>query len=150
MKAYEIMKNSYPKAPEEFYLYISRRATIPITLNNRLDFFKLSELIDIYKYTPITILKYIKNILHNTEKINEEAGNRTSKEQPYQHITNQFEIDTTPKDYIDYELVGFSEIDKYAINSYCAIHRVDKMINLNDVSKINVESLPLLLSYLDK
>ena len=43
---------------------------------------------------------------------------------------------------IDYELVGFSEIDKYAINSYCAIHRVDKMINLNDVSKINVESLP--------
>ena len=73
MKAYEIMKNSYPKAPEEFYLYISRRATIPITLNNRLDFFKLSELIDIYKYTPITILKYIKNILHNTEKINEEC-----------------------------------------------------------------------------
>lgn len=43
---------------------------------------------------------------------------------------------------INYELVGFSEIDKYAINSYCAIHRVDKMINLNDVSKINVESLP--------
>lgn len=73
MKAYEIIKNSYPKAPEEFYLYISRRATIPITLNNRLDFFKLSELIDIYKYTPITILKYIKNILHNTEKINEEC-----------------------------------------------------------------------------
>ena len=31
---------------------------------------------------------------------------------------------------IDYELVGFSEIDKYAINSYCAIHRVDKMIIL--------------------
>ena len=41
--------------------------------------------------------------LVNTEKINEEAGDRTSKEQPYQHITNQFEIDTTPKDYIDYE-----------------------------------------------
>lgn len=26
---------------------------------------------------------------------------------------------------IDYELVGFSEIDKYAIKSYCAIHGVD-------------------------
>ena len=24
---------------------------------------------------------------------------------------------------IDYELVGFSEIDKYAIKSYCAIYR---------------------------
>jgi DNA (cytosine-5)-methyltransferase 1 len=27
---------------------------------------------------------------------------------------------------IDYELIGFSEIDKYAIESYCAIHNVDK------------------------
>lgn len=41
--------------------------------------------------------------LVNTEKINEKASDRTSKEQPYQHITNQFEIDTTPKDYVDYE-----------------------------------------------
>jgi site-specific DNA-cytosine methylase len=28
--------------------------------------------------------------------------------------------------HVDYELVGFSEIDKYAIESYCAIHNVDK------------------------
>lgn len=32
---------------------------------------------------------------------------------------------------IDYELVGFSEIDKFAINSYCAIHEVNKMIILS-------------------
>lgn len=28
--------------------------------------------------------------------------------------------------HINYELVGFSEIDKYAIDSYCAIHSVNK------------------------
>ena len=37
---------------------------------------------------------------------------------------------------IDYELVGFSEIDKYAIKSYCAIHGVDESQNLGDVTKI--------------
>lgn len=73
MKAYEILKENYENAPEEVYLYISRRATIPITLNNRLDFFKLSELIDIYKYTPKTILKYIKNILFNIENLEKEC-----------------------------------------------------------------------------
>jgi DNA (cytosine-5)-methyltransferase 1 len=42
---------------------------------------------------------------------------------------------------IDFKLVGFSEIDKYAIESYCAVHNVDKSLNLGDVSKINTESL---------
>lgn len=43
---------------------------------------------------------------------------------------------------IDYELVGFSEIDKYAIRSYCAIHGVDESLNLGDVSKIDTSKLP--------
>lgn len=42
----------------------------------------------------------------------------------------------------DYELVGFSEIDKWAIKSYCAIHDVDESLNLGDVSKIKSEDLP--------
>lgn len=37
---------------------------------------------------------------------------------------------------IDYSLVGFSEIDKYAIKSYCAIHNVEDKLNLGDVTKI--------------
>ena len=43
---------------------------------------------------------------------------------------------------IDYELVGFSEIDRYAIKSYCAIHdtTIDKLIG--DVSKIDTSILP--------
>lgn len=43
---------------------------------------------------------------------------------------------------VDYDLVGFSEIDKFAIKSYCAIHGVDEDLNLGDVSSIDVESLP--------
>ena len=42
----------------------------------------------------------------------------------------------------DYELVGFSEIDKYAITSYTAIHNVDEQLNLGDVSKIKESDLP--------
>ncbi|WP_080845682.1 DNA cytosine methyltransferase [Cytobacillus gottheilii] len=43
---------------------------------------------------------------------------------------------------LEFELVGFSEIDKYAIESYAAIHNVDKSLNLGDVSKIETESIP--------
>lgn len=41
-----------------------------------------------------------------------------------------------------YELVGFSEIDKYAIKSYCAIHNVPESLNLGDITKIDEKSLP--------
>lgn len=42
---------------------------------------------------------------------------------------------------IDFDLVGFSEIDKYAIESYCAIHNVDKEMNLGDVSKVKTDTI---------
>ena len=43
---------------------------------------------------------------------------------------------------IEYELVGFSEIDKYAIKSYCAVHGVDPALNLGDITKIDEKELP--------
>lgn len=43
---------------------------------------------------------------------------------------------------IKYELVGFSEIDKWAIQSYCAIHNVDEELSLGDISKIKIEDVP--------
>ena len=43
---------------------------------------------------------------------------------------------------IEYELIGFSEIDKYAINSYCAIHGIDQSKNYGDISTIEPNSLP--------
>lgn len=43
---------------------------------------------------------------------------------------------------INYELVGFSEIDKYAIKSYCAIHHEKEEKNLGDITKIDINKLP--------
>lgn len=43
---------------------------------------------------------------------------------------------------IEYELVGFSEIDKFAIRSYCAIHNVTEDKNFGDITKINEKELP--------
>ena len=43
---------------------------------------------------------------------------------------------------IDYELVGFSEIDKFAIKSYCNVHDVSEELNLGDITKIDISSLP--------
>ena len=43
---------------------------------------------------------------------------------------------------IPYELAGFSEIDKYAVKSYCAIHGVDESMNLGDITKIDESTLP--------
>lgn len=43
---------------------------------------------------------------------------------------------------INYDLVGFSEIDKYAVKSYCAVHNVSEDLNLGDITKIDVSKLP--------
>lgn len=43
---------------------------------------------------------------------------------------------------ISVELLGFSEIDEKAIDSYCAVHNVSKLLNLGDITKINIEKLP--------
>ena len=43
---------------------------------------------------------------------------------------------------IEYELVGFSEIDKFAIKSYCAIHNISENKNLGDITKININLIP--------
>lgn len=43
---------------------------------------------------------------------------------------------------IPYELAGFSEIEKYAVKSYCAIHGVDESMNLGDITKIDEKELP--------
>ena len=74
MRAYEILKTAYKDAPQAEYMYISRKALIPATLQNRFDFYKLAELIDIYKYTPLTILKYIKSVLKNTDELANECN----------------------------------------------------------------------------
>lgn len=43
---------------------------------------------------------------------------------------------------IDYDLIGFSEIDKYAVKSYCEIHNVNESLNYGDATKIEANLLP--------
>ncbi len=42
----------------------------------------------------------------------------------------------------DYKLEFFSEIDKNAIKSYCAIHNINENLNLGNITEINGEYLP--------
>ena len=41
----------------------------------------------------------------------------------------------------DWKLVNFCEFDPYAIKSYCAIHNVDKSLNLGDITKVDETKL---------
>lgn len=43
---------------------------------------------------------------------------------------------------IDFELVAYSEFDKYASKSYAAIHDVSEKLNLGDITKIDASKLP--------
>ena len=43
---------------------------------------------------------------------------------------------------IEYELVNFCEIDKYAAKSYCAVHGTDESKNLGDITKVETSLLP--------
>lgn len=43
---------------------------------------------------------------------------------------------------VEYELVGYCEIDKYASKSYAAIHNVSEDKNLVDVTKVDTSLLP--------
>ena len=36
---------------------------------------------------------------------------------------------------------GFSEIDKFAVKSYCAIHNVTEDKNLGDITKIDIDKI---------
>lgn len=42
---------------------------------------------------------------------------------------------------LDFELVGFSEIDKYAAKAYSAIHNVPELFNLGDITRIDENAL---------
>lgn len=43
---------------------------------------------------------------------------------------------------VNYELVGFSEIDSNAVESYSLIHDVDKKLNLGDIKTVDKNNLP--------
>jgi DNA (cytosine-5)-methyltransferase 1 len=44
--------------------------------------------------------------------------------------------------HIPFELVDFCEVDKYAVQSYCAVHGVDPSKNLGDITRVWGRNLP--------
>ena len=70
MEAYRIMKKLYSNVPQEKYLYVSRKALIPITIMSKLDFYKLPECINVTNHTPREILGYLKDCINS--KVNAE------------------------------------------------------------------------------
>ena len=63
MEAYKIMKKLYENVPKEKYLYVSRKALVPITIMNKLDFYKLPECINVKNHTPRDVLKYLNDCI---------------------------------------------------------------------------------------
>ena len=77
MEAYKIMKKYYSNVPNEKYLYVSRKALVPITIINKLDFYKLPECINVTNHTPLDVLKYLKGCIKenvNAKEILEKNG----------------------------------------------------------------------------
>lgn len=68
METYKIMKKLYKDLPQEEYMYVSRKALIPIMITNKLDFYKLSEILEIERHTPKGMLKYISSIIKVEEE----------------------------------------------------------------------------------
>lgn len=77
LESYKIMKELYSNPAAEEYLYVSRKALIPVMIVDKLDFYKLSEIIEIQTHSPKNVIKYVKNILD----IDEEKLEKLCKEQ---------------------------------------------------------------------
>lgn len=70
MEAYKIISELYENVPTIEYMYVSRRALIPVMIESKLDFYRLSEIIDYRKHSPKSVLKYLDNVLEiDYEKI---------------------------------------------------------------------------------
>jgi len=65
MQIYNILKPYYTNVPEAKYLRVSRKALISAMIINKIDLYKLTDVINIENHTPKYIIKYIKQSLKN-------------------------------------------------------------------------------------
>ncbi len=65
MEIYNILKKYYTDVPEAKYLRVSRKALISAMIINKIDLYKLTDVINIENHTPKYIIKYIKESLKN-------------------------------------------------------------------------------------
>ena len=79
MEIYNILKKYYRDVPSAKYLRVSRKALISAMIINKMDLYKLTDVINIENHTPKYIIKYIKSSLKDyseekMRKIIEENG----------------------------------------------------------------------------
>ena len=63
MEIYNIFKQYYKNVPEAKYLRVSRKALISAMIIDKMDLYKLTDIINIDNHNPEYIIKYIKNSL---------------------------------------------------------------------------------------
>ena len=91
MEAYKLFRKIYKDLPEEKYLYVSRKALIPVIIQNKSDYYKIPEVIDISNKTPLNIFNYIKDTIdYDKEKFRSVCQN------------NKIDIDKEFKDIVEY------------------------------------------------
>ena len=79
MEVYNILKKYYTNVPEAKYLRVSRKALISAMIINKIDLYKLTDVINIENHTPKYIIKYIKESIKDIpeeeiKNIIEESG----------------------------------------------------------------------------
>lgn len=61
-QAFDKLKEIYATAPESNYLYTSRKALMPVAIQDKEDLYALKNIIDIYRNTPEDLCENIKSI----------------------------------------------------------------------------------------
>lgn len=75
MEAYKLLKELYDDLPEAEYIYVSRKALMPIMIADKQDFYKLSDLVAYGSQSPKKVIKYLENILNiNYDKLQKLCG----------------------------------------------------------------------------
>lgn len=67
MECYKLMKTYYQEQPKEQYFYVSRKALIPTIVQNKMDFYKLTEAFNVEKVTPLDFASYIHHLIDYDE-----------------------------------------------------------------------------------
>lgn len=63
MESYKLFKELYDNLPEEEYIYVSRKALMPIMISDKNDFYKLSDLVSYTTQSPKKVISNLTNIL---------------------------------------------------------------------------------------
>lgn len=68
MEVYKVLKKMFDSAPQEEYMYVSRKALIPVMISKKLDLYKLSDIFNLEKHSPQSVIKYLSIIMDIDEK----------------------------------------------------------------------------------